>query len=195
MIEKNSKKDKSKKLEEALASSRKNSSLYLIIVSLIFIFANIASLTPITGIPIFFYKHRYLCKKSINSKNFNMVCSRQFVCSNKSKYGVDYILDEKYNVNLISFITSYDIYCSGTKRTLLASSFFLGQLIGTIIYPYLIAFYGIINSLSLTYLIIFISYLILAKFNIYLIGLIFYVIASMAYQINFGHMKYVLNLI
>jgi hypothetical protein len=77
-----------------------------------------------------------------------MVCSRQFVCSNKSKYGIDYILDEKYNVNLISFITSYDIYFSGTKRTLLVSSFFLGQLIGTIIYPYLIDFYGIINSLS-----------------------------------------------
>ena len=195
MIEKYSKKDKSKKLEEAMASSRKNSSLYLIIVSLIFIFANIASLTPITGIPIFFYKHRYLCKKSINSKNFNMVCSRQFVCSNKSKYGIDYILDEKYNVNLISFITSYDIYCSGTKRTLLASSFFLGQLIGTIIYPYLIDFYGIINSLSLTYLIIFITYLILAKFNIYLIGIIFYIIASMAYQICvIGFKQYIVEM-
>jgi len=195
MIEKCSKKNKSKKLEEALASSRKNSSLYLIIVSLIFIFANIASLTPITGIPIFFYKHRYLCKKSINSKNFNIVCSRKFVCSNKSKYGVDYILDEKYNVNLISFITSYDIYCSGTKRILLASSFFLGQLIGTIIYPYLIALNGIINSLSLTYLIIFISYLILAKFNIYLIGLIFYVIASMSYQICvIGFKQYIVEM-
>lgn len=195
MIEKGSKKNKSKKLEEALASSRKNSSLYLIIVSLIFIFANIASLTPITGIPIFFYKHRYLCKKSINSKNFNIVCSRKFVCSNKSKYGVDYILDEKYNVNLISFITSYDIYCSGTKRILLASSFFLGQLIGTIIYPYLIALNGIINSLSLTYLIIFISYLILAKFNIYLIGLIFYVIASMSYQICvIGFKQYIVEM-
>ena len=139
MKEKYFKNNKSIILEEAMSSSRRNSSLYLIIVTLIFIFANIAALTPITGIPVLFYKHRYLCKKSPNS-NFNIICSRKFVCSNKSKYGVDFILDKKYDANIISFITSYDIYCSGTKRILLASSFFLGQLIGTILYPYLISF-------------------------------------------------------
>ena len=53
-MENNSRKEESKKLEECLSASRKNSSLYLIITSLIFIFANIGAITPLTGIPVFF---------------------------------------------------------------------------------------------------------------------------------------------
>ena len=183
MNQKNSKNEESKKLEEGMECSRKNKSLYLIIVTIIFIFANLAAQTPLTGIPVFFYKHRYLCKKSPSSNNFNVVCKRAFVCSNTNKLGIDYILDPKYDIRFNSFITSYDIYCSGTKRIILASSFFLGQLIGTIIYPFIVSFLGIIKSISISYFTIFVSYLIIAKFNYYIIGLIFYIISSMSYLI------------
>ena len=183
MLERCSKKEESKKLEEGMASLRRNSSLYLTIVSIIFIFTNIAALTPLTGIPVFFYKHKYLCKKSSSSSNFNIVCSSKFICSNNKKLGIDYIFDPKNDINLKSFITSYDIYCSGAKKILLASSFFLGQLIGTIIYPYLISYFGLINSLSMNYFTIFISYIIIAKYNYYIIGLIFYIISSLSFQI------------
>ena len=127
-----SKNEKSIKLEEGMKSSRQNSSLYLIIVSIIFIFSNIAALTPLTGIPVFFYNHKYLCKNG-NSNNFNSICSQKFICSNNKKLNIDYIIDKKYDANLHSFITTFNIYCSRTKIVFLASSFFIGQLIGTII--------------------------------------------------------------
>ena len=57
-MENNPEKEKTKILEEGMISSRRNSSLYLIVVSIIFIFANIAAITPLTGIPIFFYNHK-----------------------------------------------------------------------------------------------------------------------------------------
>ena len=177
-----SKKEKSKKLEEGMKSSRQNSSLYLIIVSIIFIFSNIAALTPLTGIPVFFYNHKYLCKNG-NSNNFNSICSQKFICSNNKKLNIDYIIDKKYDANLHSFITTFNIYCSRTKIVFLASSFFIGQLIGTIIYPYFISFLGIINTLSLNYFLIFLSYLIMAKYNYYYIALFFYNISSLSFQI------------
>ena len=190
-----SKFEESKKLEEGLESSRKNSSLYLILVSLIFIFVNIGALTPLTGIPVLFYKNKYLCKKDPLSKVFNIKCSHNFICSNKNRLGIDYIYDKKNNINLKSFITSYDIYCSQTKRIILASSFFFGQLIGTIIYPYLISNFGIINSLSINYFIIIISYLIMAKYNYFFIGLIFYNLASLSFQISMiGFKQYIVEM-
>ena len=190
-----SKFEESKKLEEGLESSRKNSSLYLILVSLIFIFVNIGALTPLTGIPVLFYKNKYLCKKDPLSKVFNIKCSHNFICSNKNRLGIDYIYDKKNNINLKSFITSYDIYCSQTKRIILASSFFFGQLIGTIIYPYLISNFGIINSLSINYFIIIISYLIMTKYNYFFIGLIFYNLASLSFQISMiGFKQYIVEM-
>ena len=194
-MENNPEKEKTKILEEGMISSRRNSSLYLIVVSIIFIFANIAAITPLTGIPIFFYNHKYLCKESNSLKQFNIRCSRNFVCSNNNKLNIDYILDRKNNVNLNSFITSFDIYCSPIKRTLLASSFFFGQLIGTIIYPYLISFFGIINSLSLGYFTIFLSYLIIAKYDTYFITIISYIISSLAFQIcMIGFKQYIVEM-
>ena len=177
-----SKKEKSRKLEEGMKSSRQNSSLYLIIVSIIFIFSNIAALTPLTGIPVFFYNHRYLCKND-NSNEFNIICSQKYICSNNKKLNIDYIIDKKYDANLHSFISTFDIYCSRTKIIFLASSFFLGQLIGTIIYPYFISILGIINTLASNYFLIFISYLIMAKYNYYYIALILYNISSLSFQI------------
>ena len=62
------------------------------------VLTDIAALTPLTGIPVFFYKHKYLCKKSTSSSNFNIVCSSKFICSNNKKLGIDYILDPKNDI-------------------------------------------------------------------------------------------------
>ena len=191
-MKKSSKNEKTRKLEEGMESSRKNSSLYLKIVTILFIFVNTAALTPLTGIPVFFYNHRYLCK---TQNIFNKKCSRKFICSNNKKFGIDYILDKNRDVHLESFITSFDIYCSRPKRTILASSFFFGQLIGTLIYPYLISFFGIIDSLVINYFMIFISYLIMARYRFYFIALIFYNICSLSFQIcMLGFKQYIVEM-
>jgi len=190
----NSKKEESKKLEEALSSCRKNSSLYLIITSLIFIFANIGAITPLTGIPIFFYNHKYLCKNPINNK-FDTPCSQKFICANNKIFGIDYIINPERDANLQSFITTYNLKCSRIRKTLLGSSFFIGQLIGTIIYPYLISYFGIINTLSINYFTIFMSYLFMIKFNFYFVIFIFYNISSLAYQIcMLGFKQYIIEM-
>lgn len=121
------------------------------------------ALTPLTSIPVFFYNHRYLCKRSNSQNIFNKKCSRKIICSNINKFGIDYILDKNRDVHLESFIIKFDIYRSRPKRTILAASFFFGQLIGTLIYPYLISYFGIIDSLVINYILIFISYLIMAR--------------------------------
>ena len=189
-----SKKEITKKLEEAISSSRRNSNLYLIIASIIFIFSNIGTLTPLTGIPVFFYNHKYLCKNS-TTNNFDIVCSQKYICSNNKKFGIEYIINKKIDANIQSFISSYNLECSRMKKTLLGSSFFLGQLIGTIIYPYLVSYFGIINSLSINYFGIFISYLFMIKFNYYLFILIFYNLSSLAFQICvLGYKQYIVEM-
>ena len=193
-MENNSRKEESKKLEEGLSASRKNSSLYLIITSLIFIFANIGAITPLTGIPVFFYNHKYLCKNAITNK-FDIRCSQRYICDNNKKFGIDYIINENIYANLQSFISSYNLKCSRIRKTILGSSFFFGQLIGTIIYPYLISYYGIINTLFLNYFTIFISYLFMLKFNYYFIVIIFYNVSSLAFQIiMLGFKQYIVEM-
>ena len=193
-MKKFSKKEKTKKLEEGMEFSRKRSSLYLILVSIIFIFVNISALTPLTGIPVFFYNHRYLCKDP-DSNKFNIKCTQDYICDNTKKLNIDYIIDQKKDTNIESFITSFNIYCSKTKKTLLASSFFFGQLIGTILYPYLISYFGIVNSLIINYFTIFVSYLIMAKYSYYNIILIFYNISSLSFQIiMLGFKQYIVEM-
>ena len=194
-MEKFSKKEKSDKLEEGMESSRKNSSLYLKIVTILFILVNISALTPLTGIPVFFYNHRYLCKNPDLNNTFNIQCFQNDICSNNKTLNIDYIIDQKRETNIKSFITSFNISCSTTKKTLLASSFFFGQLIGTIIYPYLISHLGIIDSLIINYFLIFVSYLIMAKYTYYYITLIFYNISSLSFQIvMLGFKQYIVEM-
>ena len=182
-----------KSLEDGLEYSRKNSSLYLILATVLFFITNIGTITVYAGIPVFLYKNKYLCKDPLNPNLFTTKCSRKFICDNKNRIDVDYILDEKNTI--YSFITVFDIYCSNIKQVILTSSFFLGGMLGNIIYPYLLKNNGLLNTIVIFYILISISFFSLIKFNYYILGVIFYTISAISHQIcTLGFKQYIIEM-
>ena len=193
MIENQKKNKIEKSLEDALECSRKNSSLYLIIVTVLFFITNIGAIAVYAGIPIFLYKNKYLCKDHLNQNKFITQCSKNFICDNKNKINVDYILDKENNI--YSFISDYDIYCSNIKQIILVSSFFLGGMLGNIIYPYFLKNHGLLNTIFIFYIFISISFFNLIIFNFYITGVIFYTISAISHQVCvLGFKQYIIEM-
>ena len=161
-------------IESAIQTTQKNRYLYtLLLVSILFI-QGLGGFTSISAIPLYFYETRYLCKEG---QIFKDNCEKKFICSSSTHLNIDYILDNNNIINLTSFINRYELFCNNRKLSFLTTCFFIGGLIGTILYPFLYKYLGLLNTiLSSCLLYIFSSILLYPSFN--------YIIASILYILN-----------
>ena len=104
-----------KQIEAAIASSRTNHYTYMIIAVFLFLLANTGGYIALTAIPIFMYEPKYLCY-SKSTQAFTVNCSQSEICD--KTLNIDYIPNPD-NINLKTFITSFDISCNKPKKVFL----------------------------------------------------------------------------
>ncbi len=164
-------------IETALQTTQKNRFTYTIIFLSILFLQGLGGFSSVSAIPLYFYETRYLCKEgNIFSNN----CERNFLCSKSTIFNRDYKLDTNNLISLTSFISRYDIFCNNKKIVFLSTCFFIGGVIGTIIYPFIYNFFGLLNTiLSSCLLYIFSSILLYPNFS-YSIGSISYILNTIS---------------
>ena len=148
----------------------------IIFLSILFI-QGLGGFSSLSAIPLYFYETRYLCKEgNIFSNN----CERNFLCSKSTIFNKDYKLDTNNLISLTSFISRYDIFCNNKKIVFLSTCYFIGGVIGTIIYPFIYNFLGLLNTILCSCLLyIFSSILLYPNFS-YSIGSISYILNTIS---------------
>jgi hypothetical protein len=132
---------KEKYIKEGLETTRKNSSLYSLIMIGVLLLNTCAASSAITSIPNLVYEPSYLCKEENSpSGNFTKTCEKSFVCNENNIEGIDYILNEEKFMR--SLITDYGIYCSNAKISSFGVGYFIGGVIGLLILPEILKHYG-----------------------------------------------------
>ena len=164
-------------IETALQATQKNRYTYTIIFLSILFIQGLGGFSSLSAIPLYFYETRYLCKEG---NTFLNNCERNFLCSKTTIFNKDYKLDSNNLISLNSFISRYDIFCNNKKIIFLSTCYFIGGVIGTIIYPFIYNFFGLLNTiLSSCLLYIFSSILLYPNFN-YSIGSICYILNTIS---------------
>ena len=164
-------------IETALETTKKNRFTYTIIFLSILFIQGLGGFSSLSAIPLYFYETRYLCKEgNIFSNN----CERNFLCSKSTIFNKDYKLDTNNLISLTSFISRYDIFCNNKKIVFLSTCYFIGGVIGTIIYPFIYNFLGLLNTILCSCLLyIFSSILLYPNFS-YSIGSISYILNTIS---------------
>ena len=164
-------------IETALETTKKNRFTYTIIFLSILFIQGLGGFSSLSAIPLYFYETRYLCKEgNIFSNN----CERNFLCSKSTIFNRDYKLDTNNLISLTSFISRYDIFCNNKKIVFLSTCYFIGGVIGTIIYPFIYNFLGLLNTILCSCLLyIFSSILLYPNFS-YSIGSISYILNTIS---------------
>ena len=98
-------------IEIAIKKTRTIHNSYSFIAITIFLIANTAVYSTLTGIPFYQYEKNYLCRAE-NSAIFNIKCTKKQICNNNAELGVDYIIDEENTVDLKSLITEFKLKCN-----------------------------------------------------------------------------------
>ena len=168
-----------KQIEAAIASSRTNHYTYMIIAVFLFLLANTGGYIALTAIPIFMYEPKYLCY-SKSTQAFTVNCSQSEICD--KTLNIDYIPNPD-NINLKTFITSFDISCNKPKKVFLETGYFIGGLLGIAVIPFLISNTGCLNSIIIGYIILFFSSCFLSFVKQYACGVILYILFNMALSI------------
>ena len=164
-------------IETALQTTQKNRFTYTIIFLSILFLQGLGGFSSVSAIPLYFYETQYLCKEG---NIFSSNCERNFLCSKSTIFNRDYKLDTNNLISLTSFISRYDIFCNNKKIVFLSTCFFIGGVIGTIIYPFIYNFFGLLNTiLSSCLLYIFSSILLYPNFS-YSIGSISYILNTIS---------------
>ena len=164
-------------IETALQATQKNRYTYTIIFLSILFIQGLGGFSSLSAIPLYFYETQYLCKEG---NIFSSNCERNFLCSKSTIFNRDYKLDTNNLISLNSFISRYDIFCNNKKIIFLSTCYFIGGVIGTIIYPFIYNFFGLLNTiLSSCLLYIFSSILLYPNFS-YSIGSISYILNTIS---------------
>ncbi len=125
---------------QGLKRSAKRSSLYSMIIVSILAINQIAAYSVITSLSNLVYEPDYFCKKTSESLDFTVPCTKEYVCNPAHVEGQDYILDKKTYKR--SLVTDYGIYCDNTKIASFGMSYYIGGVVALLLLPVLLSRYG-----------------------------------------------------
>ena len=169
-------------IEIAIKKTRTIHNSYSFIAITIFLIANTAVYSTLTGIPFYQYEKNYLCRAE-NSAIFNIKCTKKQICNNNAELGVDYIIDEENTVDLKSLITEFKLKCNDKKIILLNVFYFIGTLTGILLIPFFNVHIGTLTTLFLSYLIYSITCIFLSLSNNFTLIIFLYFFFNLTYGI------------
>jgi MFS family permease len=173
-----------KQIETALKKTRTIHNSYCFIAITIFLIANTAVYSTLTGIPFYQYEKKYLCKAE-NSEIFNVECSKKFICNDNVELGVDYIVDEENTVELKSIISEFKLKCNDKKIILLNIFYFIGTLVGILLIPIFNVHFGTLTTIFISYLIFSVTCIFISLIKNFTILAILYFFLNLSYGILF----------
>lgn len=170
---------KEKYIKEGIEVTRKNSSLYALMMVGVLLLNTCAASSSITSIPNLVYEPCYLCRDG-NSPvgNFTMTCDKSFVCNKNNTEGIDYILNEETYMR--SLITDYGIYCSNSKIASFGVAYFIGGVAGLFILPEFMKHYGNIELVIFPSIICILCNCGMLLITNYYLGIIVFIISMTA---------------